>query len=114
MNLIPAFLNSLWQAMLLAALVWVVLRFSPRMNAATRFAIWWAALAVVVILPVAPRILAPALSTSNAPRPVTKQVRTSPPTPVQGSSLPAIVIVEGRNATRWRWWIAAAWGLMFL
>ena len=40
-------MNSLWEAALLAALVWLALRFAPRMNAATRFAIWWAALGVV-------------------------------------------------------------------
>src|SRR5579871_1483691 len=53
--ILTAVINSLWQAALVAAIVWAALRFWPRTNAATRYAIWWAALAVVLILPAAPR-----------------------------------------------------------
>ena len=115
MGILPAFLNSLWQAVVLAALVWQTLRLLPRINAATRFAIWWAALGVVVILPAAPRMIETVRTTFKAP-PVrsTKHVRNASPTPVQGTSLPAVVIVEGRNSTQWRLWIVAVWGLVFL
>ena len=115
MGILPAFLNSLWQAGLLAALVWLTLRLAPRINAATRFAIWWAALGVVVLLPVAPRMIATVRTIFKAP-PVksTKHVHTAAPTPIQGTSLPVLVITEGRNSTQWRMWIAAVWGLMFL
>ena len=58
MNLVllvlDAVINTIWQAVLITALVWVVLRYSPRINAATRHAIWWATLLVVLILPSAP------------------------------------------------------------
>lgn len=51
-------LNSLWQSAAIALLVWVALRFLPRMgvkiNAATRCAAWWAVLAAILILPLAP------------------------------------------------------------
>ena len=52
-------LNSLWQSAAIALLVWAALRFLPRIgvkiNAATRCAVWWAVLAAVVILPMAPQ-----------------------------------------------------------
>ena len=38
---IAAVLNSLWQAIAIAALVWAVLKVAPRVNAATRHAVWW-------------------------------------------------------------------------
>src|SRR5580704_14605210 len=54
-----ALLNSLWQSAAMALLVWAALRFLPRLNvkinAATRCAVWWAVLAAVVLLPLAPR-----------------------------------------------------------
>jgi len=43
------------------ALVWLALKLTPRgtvsNNAATRHAIWWATLAVVLVLPAAPRVI---------------------------------------------------------
>lgn len=114
MAILPAFLNSLWQAVLLAALVWLTLRYAPRINAATRFAIWWAALGVVVILPAAPRTIETIRTIfKTPPARSAKHVRNMSPKPVQGTSLPAIVIVEGRKSTQWRLWIVAAWGLIF-
>ncbi len=54
-----ALLNSLWQSALIALLAWAALRFLPRVNirinAATRCAVWWAVLAAVVVLPLAPQ-----------------------------------------------------------
>ncbi len=54
-----ALLNSLWQSAAMALLVWAALRFLPRLNvkinAATRCAVWWAVLAAVVLLPIAPQ-----------------------------------------------------------
>jgi beta-lactamase regulating signal transducer with metallopeptidase domain len=54
-----ALLNTLWQSAGLALLVWAALRFLPRINvrinAATRCAVWWAVLAAVVLLPMAPQ-----------------------------------------------------------
>src|SRR4051812_16071092 len=50
---ISALLNSLWPAAAVAATAWAILRFSPKMNAATRYAVWWAVLAAVIALPVA-------------------------------------------------------------
>jgi beta-lactamase regulating signal transducer with metallopeptidase domain len=52
MTPIEAVLNTFWQSVLLALLAWLAMRWSPRMNAATRCAIWWAVLAGIVLLPV--------------------------------------------------------------
>ena len=49
-------LNSYWLAIAVAAAAWVALKFAPRMNAATRHAIWWVVLAIVLVLPFAPRV----------------------------------------------------------
>ncbi len=46
-----AVLNTLWQALAVAAVMWFVLRLMPRVNAATRHAVWWAVLALVVLMP---------------------------------------------------------------
>jgi beta-lactamase regulating signal transducer with metallopeptidase domain len=46
-----AVLNTLWQALAVAAVMWFILRLMPRVNAATRHAVWWAVLALVVLMP---------------------------------------------------------------
>ena len=46
-----AVINTLWQAMAVAAVMWFILRLMPRVNAATRHAVWWAVLALVVLMP---------------------------------------------------------------
>jgi beta-lactamase regulating signal transducer with metallopeptidase domain len=51
--LAEAVLNTLWQGPALAALVWAALRLAPGTGAATRFAIWWTTLLVVLALPFA-------------------------------------------------------------
>src|SRR6185369_14029201 len=62
------FLTWLWQGTTLAVGVWVVLRLL-RPNAATRFAIWWAALLAILLLLVAPALTRvpaePALSAAS-------------------------------------------------
>jgi beta-lactamase regulating signal transducer with metallopeptidase domain len=49
--ILEAFLNTLLQAAAVALLAWAGLRWVPRVNAATRAAIWWAVLGLVVMLP---------------------------------------------------------------
>jgi uncharacterized protein YjbI with pentapeptide repeats/beta-lactamase regulating signal transducer with metallopeptidase domain len=55
-------LNSLWEDAILIACVWMLVRAYPRINAATRYVIWSAALAAAVIVPIATTL--PFLSTS--------------------------------------------------
>ena len=56
---LAAVLNSAWLALAAAAAVAIMVRFTPRMNAATRHAAWWMVLAIVAIgpwIPVASRV----------------------------------------------------------
>src|ERR1700693_5210233 len=50
---LTAVLNTLWLALAVAAVIWLALRSMPRVNAATRHAVWWAVLALVVLMPLA-------------------------------------------------------------
>lgn len=73
---IAAVLNSLWQAVALAAAAWVAMRSMPRMNAATRHVLWWAVLSVILVLPMSPVILAKWQALSE---PVAGQAAAIPP-----------------------------------
>jgi len=44
-------LNGILQGALLTAAVWLLLKFLPRLNAATRYTVWWIALLFVAVLP---------------------------------------------------------------
>jgi len=110
-----AVLNSLWQAAFLAALVWLALRLAPRMNAATRFAIWWATLVVALILPAAPRFIASAREWFQpAPVQFTKSVYVPPSAPAPVLDIAPLVTVESRDSSGWPLWVAAAWGVVLL
>jgi beta-lactamase regulating signal transducer with metallopeptidase domain len=86
-----ALLNSLWQGALIALLVWAALRLLPRVNirinAATRCAVWWAVLAAVVILPLAPHRI-------NARVEAPPQAYESASNPVQAATVPVAAPVE--------------------
>ncbi|HJQ68796.1 MAG TPA: M56 family metallopeptidase [Blastocatellia bacterium] len=49
---VEAMLNGLWQGTIVVAMVWALLRAIPRLNATTRYVIWWATLIAVVSLPI--------------------------------------------------------------
>jgi beta-lactamase regulating signal transducer with metallopeptidase domain len=110
---LTAVLNTLWPALAVTAAIWLALRSMPRMNAATRHAVWWAVLALIVLLPLATllqrpvspasfsartenRIPAPALSSPSAVKPLhvtgadaSAALLTS--APLQQFSSPAVV-----------------------
>jgi len=113
---LSAVVNSLWQALAVAALVWLVLRFVPRStlsnNAATRHAIWWATLGVVLVLPAAPQLIR--MMQSN-PQPVAVKVIKAPiaaPAPVTAE--PVIVTVVPGRAAIWPLAIFAVWAAILL
>jgi len=90
-----ALLNNLWQSAAIALLVWAALRFLPRfnvqINAATRCAVWWAVLAAVVLLPIAPqpgtRFVAPAPAASLSES-LPESLSQSAAAPVPASAVP--------------------------
>src|SRR5215813_12469381 len=49
--LLEALLNTLWQGMLIAALVWLLLRLTKRASATTRHAVWLVTLLTIGALP---------------------------------------------------------------
>jgi beta-lactamase regulating signal transducer with metallopeptidase domain len=72
---LTAVLNTLWLALAVAAVMWFTLRWMPRVNAATRHAIWWAVLALVVLLPLATLFHRPA-PPARSPARTEKQIGT--------------------------------------
>jgi bla regulator protein blaR1 len=106
--ILETFLNTLWQTAAIALLAWAALRWTPRVNAATREAVWWAVLAFVVLLPVmrgvpAQRPIPRDVSSASvpapfdrAPGPVTKEsVRRDSPSQVvlPNGSWPTLFLV---------------------
>ncbi len=108
-----AVLNSLWQAAVIAALVWVVLKFVKQINAATRYAIWWAVLGVVLALPAAPRIVTwwhswertPLAEVVNRPAPARAALPLI-------EEQPAMVTLNTERAARWPLWVAGLWAAL--
>jgi bla regulator protein BlaR1 len=106
---IAAVLNNFWLALGLAALVWLALRLLPRINAATRYVIWWAVLGVVLVLPLAPRLAT--LWHSREPSRLTSATSASslgsarlPP-----ASDPAVVTVAQERVGTWPLWALGVW-----
>ena len=92
---LTAFLNTLWLALAVATVMWLVLRLMPRVNAATRHAVWWAVLGLVALMPLASLLPRPSSPASSA-APMEKQIRMHPlpssavkPHLVAGSDRPA-------------------------
>lgn len=115
-KMFEAALNSLWQAALAVALVWLVLRWARlRFNAATRYVIWWAVLAVVLALPAGPSAISWWRSrvhteVANAPRAVTRSV----PVPVTLPEAPVVVTLRPEGASKWPYWILGLWAALCL
>lgn len=117
-SLVAAMVNGAILSAAVTALVWLALRVTPRraLNAATRHAIWWIALAIAVTIPVAWLPIR-----ASAPRPGPRlQVRiAASPEPAQiqySVPRPAVNVERGNRsigvaipAGRWPVWIAAAW-----
>ncbi len=64
---VQALLNSLWQGLLIAALVWVLLRALGRVSATTRHALWLVSLLTIGLLPLA-GLLIPQQSAISLPK----------------------------------------------
>jgi uncharacterized protein (TIGR03435 family) len=111
-ELAQAVLNNLWQSAIVAVIVWLILRFARRLDAATRYAIWWIVLAAILIAPLLPRgtVLspkAPALQTAAGPPATLARYRhLNPPTPFAPD---AIVAIPQRRSSSWPQWLFAAW-----
>jgi len=83
--LLEALLNTLWQGMLIAALVWLLLRFIKRLSATTRHAVWLVTLLTIGALPFVAVVVNRNLSIPNLSAPVKQEpapaVQTTPVSP---------------------------------
>src|SRR5256885_17163291 len=106
-----AILNSLWQSAILAAAVWLLLKFARGTNAATRHAVWWAVLAIAIALPLIPP-RAPAPIPAALPEPAAAfALEPAPPTVVSTApSRPPVELPRGD----WPAIVFAAWTLACL
>jgi len=106
--ILTAVINSLWQAAAVAAIVWAALRFWPRTNAATRYAIWWATLAVILILPAAPHWIATMRhhTLSKAPKPKASVI-PAPPVPDRVGLI--VIPAAPRRAAQWPIAVLGIW-----
>jgi bla regulator protein blaR1 len=118
-QILVAVLNSLWQAAIVAALVWLVLKFARRrnlaMNAATRYVVWWAALGVVLVLPAAPGALALwRTRAAHTPSSTAAPKAVQPVLPAANFDAPALITLREQRSTRWPFWVLAIWSVVFL
>ena len=88
---LTAVLNTLWLALAVAAVVWLALRLMPRVNGATRHAVWWIVLSLVVLMPFATLLLRPA-------PPVPSRARTEVSTLPRVRSSSAVKPLDRRDA----------------
>jgi uncharacterized protein (TIGR03435 family) len=110
--ILSAVVNSLWQALVVAVLVWLALRFMPRINAATRYAIWWAALGVVLILPVAPRLIS---MMRPHPKPIAVTAVKTPKTAAPAVTVePVIVTVAPGRTAIWPIVVLIVWAALLV
>jgi beta-lactamase regulating signal transducer with metallopeptidase domain len=113
--IVIAFLNSLWQSGILAGLVWLALKFARRINAATRYIVWWIVLAAALVLPIAPRIERQWRGRAQ-PAPVV----APGPTGIRYLKTPvlvapdAIATVREEPSARWPLLILGAWAALLL
>jgi uncharacterized protein (TIGR03435 family) len=120
-NILPilvAVLNSLWQAAIVAALVWLVLRLAPRMNlainAGTRYVIWWAVLGIVLILPLASAAgFSLRRASARPPTPAEKPTATQPILPAAADA-PVLITLHEERSARWPIWVFGIWSAVFL
>src|SRR5262245_58664048 len=84
--LLEALLNTLWQGMLIAVLVWLLLRFVNRVSATTRHAVWLVTLLTIGALPLLAVVAnrndpATGPATPVKQEPPKRSVRTATPSP---------------------------------
>src|ERR1035438_4250199 len=110
--ILGAVVNSLWQALAVAVLVWLALRFTPRINAATRYAFGRPTRGVVLILPVAPRLI---LMMRPHPKPAAVAAAKAPKiaTPPVSVEPVVVTVAPGRTAI-WPVAVLAVWAAILL
>src|SRR5215475_6678310 len=112
MNTLMLVLNSLWQAAAVAAVMWVAVRSMPRLNAATRYLIWWAVLLLVLLLPLATEMIP-----RHNPMPdglVADGAGTAANPLLPEPAITAIVTLRPDPSSKWPFLILLIWCVVFL
>lgn len=95
---LTAILNSGWLALAVAAAMWMMLRLTPRMNAATRHAAWWAVLVIVVIGPCIPLVSRVASVPAILPQERPNLVSAAPALAVRAAPSPTVALPHRQPA----------------
>ena len=114
-HVLEALLNSLAPAAGVAAAVWIVLRLATGINAATRYAIWWVVLAVVVLMPEAIElnrtVARPATAVASQPRSAPQPLALAK---IVVANVPAPPVRRGIDPGELPQAVAATWTLVSL
>ncbi|HUZ47274.1 MAG TPA: M56 family metallopeptidase [Terriglobia bacterium] len=110
---LAALLNTLWYAAAVVALGWIVLRYSRRVNAATRYWIWTAVLGFILVLPFLPGLVARAHAALKA-QPATSMVvapMAAVPAAQGTEQLPPVILTfnSAPESNPWPLWLMAVW-----
>src|SRR5690348_6681775 len=112
MSVFALVLNNLWQAAAIAAVMWVALQSMPRSNAATRYAIWWAVLLLVLLLPFATLIISRHNTVSGTSVATGSGGAVNPLLPEP--AITALVTLRPESSSRWPFLFLAIWMVVFL
>jgi len=109
-------LNTLWQSVIVVGAVWMGLRFSQvRLNAATRYVIWWIALTALLALPWIHRASS---VPGQPPLPVAPALQHALPAQVAAPFAPPVsdvlVTVANPRTAKWPLWALAIWSSVFV
>jgi uncharacterized protein (TIGR03435 family) len=107
-----AVLNTFWQTVILAFLIWLSLKLlQPRLNAATRHIVWWITLAAVVALPCLPR-RSPRIAEQQPSARTVAALPARVSAPLAPQVLAPVTVTERRSAN-WPPWVLAIWAAVF-
>jgi len=104
--------NSLWQAAAIAAVMWMALRSMPRVNAATRYVVWWIVVLLVVLLPFATAMIPRHTTMPGSLVASGAGTATNPLLP--DAELPAIVTFRPEPSSPWPLLLLVIWFAVFL
>lgn len=108
-----ALLNTLWQAVALAFLVWLGMRVpQARLNAATRHIVWRIALAAIFFLPCIPRGVPSAPASLPMPPPAAAPVPVRVAPRWTAPEAEAVVTVTETRSAVWPFLLAAIWAAL--
>jgi uncharacterized protein (TIGR03435 family) len=112
MNTFMLVLNSLWQGAAIAAVMWLVLRSMPRVNAATRYVVWWTVLLLVLLLPFAPLMIPRHNAMPGSPVASSSGAAVNPLLP--DPAITAVVTLRPQPSSKWTLLVLVTWCAVFL